>query len=102
MQSVVLKVVAWNQSKAWTDNIAHTRGMLVSLLRSSTPMTHTEAKRMVKAVLAKESSELPLADAKFYNSMRHALQSIGAEVEVHELAQQTVQADGPASGGPTA
>lgn len=77
--------------------IAHSRGMLVSLLRSSTPMTQTEAKRMVKAVLSKEAFELPLADAKVHNAMRHALQSIGAEVEVQELAQPTFQLDVPAA-----
>jgi hypothetical protein len=98
MNAVVLRVVGWNKGKAWTDNISHTRGMLIGLLRESTALSHLEAKRLVKAILAGEASELPLANPRFYNSMRHALESIGAEVEIHEVAaQQGAPADGPAS-----
>jgi hypothetical protein len=92
MRSVVLKITEWNSAKAWTSDIAHTKNMLVDQLRKSTPMSHTEAKRLIRAVFCHESSELLLVNAEFYNAIRNALQSVGAQVEVHP-AQLGVQAD---------
>ncbi len=92
MQSVVLKIAEWDSAKAWTSNTAHIKSMLVDLVRKSTPMSHTEAKRLIRAVFAHQSSELLLVNAEFYNAIRSALQSVGAQVEVHP-AQLGVQAD---------
>ena len=82
MNSVCLRVVAWDESQSWTDNVAHTRNILISMLREASPISHVEAKRLVKAVLAKEATDLLLHNPSFIHPMRHALQSIGAEVEL--------------------
>ena len=82
MQSIILRVTAWDKSQAWTDDIAHTRNMLVALLRKSSPLGHVQAKRLVKAVLAGTETDLLLLDPSLAQSIRHALQSIGAEVQL--------------------
>jgi hypothetical protein len=82
MHTVILRVTAWDQSQAWTDNFAHTRNILITMLRKSSPLGTIEAKRLVKAVLAGAETDLPLHDPALVQPMRHALQSIGAEVEL--------------------
>ena len=79
--SVLLRITRWDESKAWTDNVAHATKMLVSTLRASGPVSNLEAKRLIKAVIAKQANEIFLLDGAHYSSMRHCLQSIGAEVE---------------------
>ena len=79
--SVLVRIIRWHESKAWTDNVAHARKMLVSAFRASGPVSNLEAKRLIKAVIAKRASEIFLLDGTHYSSMLHCLQSIGAEVE---------------------
>ena len=85
---VILRVTEWDESKAWTRDTAHTRNMLVNILRSSTPMSNLEAKRLIKAVLSKQSGEIELVDGTSYANMCHALQSIGAVVEAIPRAKE--------------
>jgi len=93
METVVLKVTDWNSALGWSTDIAHTKSMLVGLVRQSTSLSHTEAKRLIKALFARQVSELVLVNGQFYNAIRSALQSVGAQVEAH-LAQQGAAADG--------
>jgi hypothetical protein len=92
MQSVVLKIAGWDSARSWTADIAHIKNILTTLIRRSTPMSHTEAKRLKGAVFSQQSSELLLVNAELDNPIRSALQSVGAQVEVHP-AQSRVQAD---------
>jgi len=98
MELVVLKITDWNPALGWSSDVAHTKSMLVGLVRQSTALSHTEAKRLIKAVFARQVSELVLANGQFYNAIRSALQSEGAQVEA-QLAQLGIQPAGPASGG---
>jgi hypothetical protein len=82
MSTTTLRVTAWDRSQAWTDNVAHTRNILVRMLRGSSSLGHVQAKRLVRAVLAGTETDLPLHDPALAQPMRHALQSIGAEVEL--------------------
>ena len=82
MSTTILRVTAWDRSQAWTDNVAHTRNILIRMLRESSPLGHVQAKRLVRAVLAGTETDLPLDDSALAQPMRHALQSIGAEVEL--------------------
>lgn len=93
MESVLLKITEWSSAKSWTADIAHTKSMLTDLVRKSTPMSHTEAKRLIRAVFAQQATELLLVNGEFFNPIRSALQSVGAQVEVHP-AQQGMHADG--------
>ena len=82
MHPTTLRVTAWDKSQAWTEDLALTRNILVAMLRKSSPIGHVQAKRLVKAVLAGAETDLPLQDAALVQPMRHALQSIGADVEL--------------------
>lgn len=72
----------WDQSAAWTDNIPWARKNLIGLLRESTPVTHTEAKRLVRDVLDRKLSEIELTNSVYAESMAQTLRAIGATVEV--------------------
>ena len=82
-RSVVLRITSWDKSKAWTSDVAHTRGMLVSSLHSATAISNLEAKRRIKAILSGECNEILLEDGAGYATICHALQSIGAIVEAN-------------------
>ena len=82
MHATILRVTTWDRSRAWTDDVAHTRNILVRMLRESSSLGHIQAKRLVKAVLAGTETDLPLQDATLAQPMRHALQSIGADVQL--------------------
>jgi hypothetical protein len=62
------------------------------MLRSATAISNVEAKRLIKAILAKEANELYLENGAAYASVCHALQSIGAEVEAVPHSRLPVQA----------
>ena len=62
-------------------------------MRQSTSLSHTEAKRLIKALFAQQVSELVLKNGQSYNAIRSALQSAGAQVEA-QLIQQGVSRDG--------
>ncbi len=93
METVGRKVTGWNSAWGWSTDITHTKSMLVGLVRQSTSLSHTEAKRLIKALFARQVSELVLVNGQFYNAIRSALQSVGAQVEA-QLAQQGAAADG--------
>lgn len=93
METVVLRIIDWNPALGWSSDVAHTKGMLVGLVRKSTALSHTEAKRLIKAVFARQLSELVLTNGQLYNAIRSALQSEGAQVEAL-LAQPGTPADG--------
>lgn len=82
MSSIGLRVVGWTEWPGSMDGVAHSRNILVSMLRSSTPMGHVEAKRLVRAILDKREAELLLVDPSMLQGIRNALESIGAVVEV--------------------
>lgn len=86
--AVVLRVLSWDDAKAWSRDIPHTREMLVGMLRAAAAISNVEAKRLIKAVLAKEVDELYLERGVAYANMCHALQSIGAEVEAVPLREE--------------
>jgi hypothetical protein len=56
--------------------------MLVRMLRESSPLSHVQARRLVRAVLAGAETDLPLRDPSLIQAIRHALQSIGADVHL--------------------
>ena len=81
-ESVLLRIIRWDDSKAWwPGNFSYTRRMLISILRTSGPMSNLESKRLIDAIIAKRSSEIFLLDGTHYSSMCHYLQRLGAEVE---------------------
>ncbi|WP_337243888.1 hypothetical protein [Luteimonas sp. gir] len=82
MHPIILRVTSFDRSRAWTDDLAHTRNMLVRMLRKSSPLSHVQAKRLVKAVLAGAETDLPLQDATLVQPMRHALQSVGTDIQL--------------------
>lgn len=82
MQGTILRVVSWDRSHAWTNDIAHARNILIRMLRRATPIGHVQAKRLVRSVLAGTESEVVLQDATLVQPMRNALESIGAQVEL--------------------
>ena len=51
-------------------------------------MSPTDAKRLVRSVFDQEENEIPLEDARSYSSTMHALESVGAQVEVIRPATQ--------------
>lgn len=99
MATVMLKVTDWNPALGWSSDVAHTKNMLVGLIRRSTSLSHTEAKRLTKALFAGQASELVLTNGQFYSAIRSALQSAGAQVEA-QLAQQGAAGDGFAAPEP--
>ena len=62
-------------------------------------MTHTEAKRFVKELLSRQVTEFSVRAIGPYNSIRHNLEVLGAEVHLEVVPQPSIQPDGPASGG---
>jgi len=81
-QPIHLRVIARDSHRAWTDNIAHTRNILVSMLRAASPIGLREAKRLIKSVIAGEPAILVVHEPNYVQPIRNALQSIGVEVEV--------------------
>jgi len=79
---MILQIRGWDKSRAWTDDVAHVRGILVRMLRESSPLSHVQAKRLVRAILAGAETDLPLHDPYLIQAIRHALQSIGADVRL--------------------
>ena len=78
MASVLIKVVGWDDESVWTKNVAWARNSMIKMLRESTPMGITDAKRLIRGVLAKEVDEILLAGCgkTFFQPLR----SIGASV----------------------
>ena len=60
----------------------YVKEMLMKHLQLSSPMSRTEAKAIVKRALARELVQIDLVDGRYADSMRHWLESIGAQVEV--------------------
>ena len=79
---VLIRVLEWDKAKAWTTNVAHTRSMLVELLRGSSAISNLEAKRKIKLILANELREVRLESGAHCSAFTHALRSIGAVVQV--------------------
>ena len=82
MASVLIKVVGWDDGRAWQKNVAWSRKMMIKLLRESTPMGITDAKRLIRGVLAREVDEILLEDSSCIGAFRHHLESLGATVEL--------------------
>jgi uncharacterized protein with PIN domain len=77
-----LIVRGWDASRAWFPGMdGYVKEMLMKHLQLSSPMSRTEAKAIVKRTLARELVQIDLADGQYADSMRHWLESIGAQVE---------------------
>ena len=79
---VLVRIIRWDEQRAWTDDIEHARRLLISSFRASGCASNLETKRLIKAIIAKQATEIFLPNGTYYSSIRHCLQSIGAEVEV--------------------
>ena len=78
-----LIVRSWDTSRAWFPGMdGYVKEMLMKHLQLSSPMSRTEAKAIVKRALARELVQIDLVDGRYADSMRHWLESIGAQVEV--------------------
>ena len=84
---VLIRVLDWNEAIAWTADSAHTRGILVEMLRGSCAISNLDAKLTVKLILAKELHEVLLENGARHSSFTHALRSIGAIVEAIPVQQ---------------
>jgi len=83
--AVLIKVLCVDESLAWFPSAAYrnyVRKSLLKLLRRSTPMTHGEAKRIIREVLSKDNVEIMLIDPRFCDSICHSLTSLGATFEL--------------------
>ncbi len=79
----VLIVKGWDTSRAWFPGMdGYVKEMLMKYLQISSPMARSEAKSIVKRLLAKELLEVELVDGQYASSLRHWLESIGAQIEV--------------------
>jgi aspartate aminotransferase-like enzyme len=79
-----LEVIAWDQSRAWFPEMkSYVRDMLLKYLQLSTPMSRTQAKKIVKQLISKQLITVVLEDGQYADGMRHWLESIGAQVQVY-------------------
>lgn len=94
--SATLIIRGWDTSRAWFPGMeGYVKKMLMKYLQISSPMARSEAKSIVRRLLAREALEVELVDGQYANSMSHWLESIGAQVEIARLGaelQHTVQA----------
>lgn len=81
--SATLVVEGWDRSRAWFPGTeSYVKNMLLKHLQLSSPMPRTEAKRMVKQLLARELLSVALVDGQYAHAMRHWLESLGAQVQI--------------------
>jgi len=84
MPTSFVKILSWDSSQAISSNPgtsrAFVRDSLVGILVESNSMHRTDAKRLIRAVLAQESWEIPISDLRDFEVIRNRLESLGATV----------------------
>ncbi|TYK73615.1 hypothetical protein FSY59_03180 [Comamonas sp. Z3] len=85
--SCTLVVMGWDQTTAWFPGMGgYVEKLFMRSLQLSTPMSHAEAKNVVKKIAAREIFEVFLADDCYAYGMCHALESIGGQVSLQRSA----------------
>lgn len=81
--SCTLRVTGWDESTAWFPGMgSYVEGLFMRSLQLSTPMSRTEAKKVVKKIAARKIFEVFLADDSHSSGMCHSLESIGGQVSL--------------------
>jgi hypothetical protein len=85
--SCTLVVMGWDQTTSWFPGMGgYVEKLFMRSLQLSTPMSHAEAKNVVKKIAAREIFEVFLADDCYAYGMCHALESIGGQVSLRRSA----------------
>ena len=82
MSPVTIKILSWDKSEGWTRNQGHARDSMVGMLRESTSIRQTEAKRLIRAVLSGQVSEIVVENISVALGIQNRLESLGASVEI--------------------
>ena len=81
-----VRILSWSDERAWTDWSGHAKAQLAGRLRAALPnMPALELKRLTRHVLKRECLVIPLPANAYAASIRHLLESIGAEVQIEDL-----------------
>ena len=76
-------ITAWDESRAWFPGMdSYVKDMLLKTLRRSSSLGPTDIKRIVRKVMSREAAAIPLENDQHIDSIRHWLESIGAQVEI--------------------
>ena len=85
--SCTLAVMGWDDTTAWFPGMGgYVEKLFMRSLQLSTPMSHAEAKNVVKKIAAREIFEVLLADDSYAYGMCNALESIGGQVSLQRSA----------------
>ena len=80
---IVIQILRWDKSRAWTDWSGHVRKQLVGLLLSACPSLRlTERKRLAKKIAEGAVGRIVVENPKYAESLSHILESTGAAVSI--------------------
>ena len=82
MATVLVKVLAWDDSLARPSSVGYVRDSLIGLLRESTSIGLTDAKRLIRSVLTREVNEIVVETFPLALVFQNRLESLGATVEL--------------------
>jgi hypothetical protein len=78
-----LCILSFESDRAWTDYGGTTRSQLILRLNSACPsIGHTEAKRLARAILNGEVSEIPIEKEDRIEYIAQFFESIGAVTKI--------------------
>jgi hypothetical protein len=82
-ECMIVSILRWDKSRAWTDWSGHVKKQLGGLLQSACPSLRlTERKRLAKTIVDGAVISITVENAKYAESLSHILESAGAAVSI--------------------
>jgi hypothetical protein len=78
----VVAIVGWDEDQRWVGPGAWSREIVADSLRQCMELRSTEAKRLTRRLLSKESLELEVVALERARQLVHILESLGAKIEI--------------------
>jgi hypothetical protein len=100
---IVVHILGWDKSRAWTDWSGHVKKQLSGLLQCACPSLRlTERKRFAKKIADGAIGRIQVENPKYAESLSHILESTGAAVSITKEEPNQSLEPTPLAGTPRA